>query len=152
MKKLVLTEPDLAARIHKSGILRYFRKGDIVFYTTDIGCYACIGTQQVGKPMLNRAVETGTLVVVESDERQWRAISSLYSKYSKSFTMKTVAAVYLAGQFGYRLVTDDAALEEMALKDFGVTSLPKNRLTMELVEEIALMGIVVDLDLINELI
>ncbi len=152
MKKLVLTEPNLAARIHNLGILRYFRRDDIVFYTTDIGCFACIGTQNVAKPMLARLVEAGTLVMMESDDLRMKVIGSLYRKYGRAFTLKTVAAVYLASQLGYRLVTDDAALEEMALKDFGVACIPKNKLTMELVEEIALMGVVVDLDLINELI
>lgn len=151
MKHIIITEIHLAARLFRSGILKYFGKGELMLYITDI-CYNHKSHHiSNDKTMAKAMIEQGILNVVELNETEVKRIMELHEKYKPKFVMKTLSALVYAERHNLRIVSEDELLREIS-NELGIKAYDKEWLVTNIVHEISAMGTNLDLELVKEII
>ena len=152
MNNIVITEIQLAASFYRSGLLKYFNSDELAFHITDI-CYAhkilAINNDRL---TAQKMVDAGLLKVVTLDESQMEEVERLHHFYKPKFIVKTVTALVLAKQTGFKLLSQDDLLRETAAQDFKIRAINKGWLIQILVDEISMMGENIDIELVKQII
>jgi len=152
MNNIVITEIHLAARLFRSGILKYFNNKELNFYITDF-CYDHVPTtHNYDKSHAKLMLQEGMLKVVGLDEHQMKTMAALHQQYRPKFIIKTVSALVLAKENKFKLVSEDELLREIARKDLNIQSFNKEWLVTTLVNEITMMGGSIDINDVKQII
>lgn len=152
MNSIVITEIHLAARLFRSGILKYFNNQELNFYITDF-CYDHVpNTHNYDKSHAKLMLQEGMLKVVGLDEHQMKTMAALHQRYRPKFIIKTVSALVLAKENKFKLVSEDELLREIARKDLNIQSFNKEWLVTTLVNEITMMGGSIDINDVKQII
>jgi len=152
MNSIVITEIHLAARLFRSGILKYFNNRELNFYITDF-CYDHMSMMHnYDKAHAKLMLEEGMLKVVGLDERQMTTMAALHQQYRPKFIIKTISALVLAKENKFKLVSEDELLREMARKDLNIQAFNKEWLVTTLVNEITIMGESIDINDVKQII
>jgi hypothetical protein len=152
MNNIVITEIHLAARLFRSGILKYFNNEELNFYITDF-CY----DHALVAPNYDRAhtklmLDDGMLKVVGLNEQQMTAMENLHRQYKPKFIIKTISALVFARDSRFKLISEDELLREVARKNLNVQAYNKEWLITTLVNEITMMGVSIDIKDVKEII
>lgn len=151
MNQLVITEIHLAARLYRSGILKYFNGNELSLLITDF----CYETKPLGinndKMISKKMIEQGILNVVNLNEQQVGKIVELHRLYKPKFVMKTISALVFAQENKLRLISEDELVREIA-GELNIRAYDKEWLVTTMVTEISTMGINLDLELVKEII
>lgn len=146
---MVITELSLVAKLSRSGLLKYFKASDICFHITDF-CYSHKSfTYNNDKIWAKKMTDEGLLRIVNLNEAQMMRSNGLYLQLKPRFIFKTITAIVVAEDFGYKLVSEDDLLIEVAKSDFNIKCTNKEGLITEIVYEISTMGGEVDLELVK---
>jgi hypothetical protein len=152
MNNIVITEIHIAARLFRSGILKYFNNAELNFYITDF-CYDHVFVaHNYDKAHTKLMLEDGMLKVVGLTEVQMTEMAKLHSQYKPKFIIKTISALVLARDNKFKLVSEDELLREVARKDLNVQAYNKEWLVTTLVNEITMMGVAIDINDVKEII
>jgi hypothetical protein len=152
MNSIVITEIHLAARLFRSGILKYFNNQELNFYITDF-CYDYMpNAHHYDKAHAKLMLEEGMLKVVGLDERQMKTMAALHQQYRPKFIIKTISALVVAKEHKFKLVSEDELLREVARKHLNVQAFNKEWLITTLVNEITMMGESIDINDVKQII
>lgn len=152
MNNIVITEIHLAARLFRSGILKYFNNQELNFYITDF-CYDHIlVVNNYDKNHAKQMFDEGMLKVIELDERQMMRMTKLHQTYRPRFIIKTISALVLASENNFKLVSEDELLGDVARKDLNIQAFNKEWLITTLVNEITMMGESIDINDVKQMI
>ena len=152
MNNLVITETHLAAKLFRSGILKYFNNRELNFYITDI-CYdQALVAHSYDKAHAKLMLAEGMLKVVGLNESQMSRMATLHQRYYPRFIIKTISALVLASENKYKLVSEDELLREVARKELNIQAFNKEWLVTTLVNEITMMGESIDINDVKQII
>jgi len=152
MNNIVITEIHLAARLFRSGILKYFNNEELNFYITDF-CYDhTLIAHNYDRAHTKLMLDEGMLKVVGLNELQMSAMANLHRQYKPKFIIKTISALVFARDSRFKLISEDELLREVARKDLNVQSYNKEWLITTLVNEITMMGVSIDINDVKEII
>ncbi len=152
MNNIVITEIKLAARLFRSGILKYFNNKELNFYITDF-CYDhALVTPNYDRAHTKLMLDDSMLKVVGLNEQQMAAMASLHHQYKPKFIIKTISALVLARESRFKLVSEDELLREVARKDLNIQAYNKEWLVTTLVNEITMMGESININDVKEII
>ena len=151
MNNFVITELSLAARLFRSGILKYFDKGELTIYITDFCYHHKSHTINNDKSMANLMIQQGFLKLVELNENQIERLLVLHLKYKPRFVMKTISALVFAEQNNLKVISEDDLVREIA-KELNIKAHNKEWLLTTLVNDISTMGINLDINCVKEIV
>ena len=155
MKNIIVTDIHLPVRLFLPGLLKYFDPDELRFYITDI-CYSYKNQPTPlnfhDKVHAKRMVEQGRLEVVGLDETQMGRLCELYQHYKPRFITKTVSALVLAQVTGFKLISEDELLREVATQDLKIRAHDKEWLITDLLHEIGTRGVNLDIEFVKQLI
>jgi len=152
MKNIAITEIQLAASFYRSGLLKYFNNDELAFHITNI-CYEHkVSALNNDKQTAQKMVDAGLLKVVTLDENQMKEVERLHHFYKPKFIVKTITALVLAKDTGYKLLSQEDLLRETARQDFTIRAISKNWLIQMLVDDITMMGESIDIELVKMII
>lgn len=151
MHKLVITETHLAARLFRSGILKFFNTNELTLYITDL----CYRNKTINinndRAMAKNMIEQDILKVVELDGAQVDRMVALHQKYKPKFVLKTMSALVYAESEKLKIISDDELFRDTA-SELNIKAYDKEWLVTTLVREISAMGVNLDLELVKEII
>jgi len=155
MKNIIVTEISLPTKLFRSGLLRYFDRTELQFHIPDF-CYYykyTLNDRNIhDRGFAKRMNEQGMLIIAELNEAQMLRHQELLVQYKPKFLAKSVSALVLAEITGFRLISEDGLLREVASQDFQIRAHNKEWLLTDLVHEIGVRGIQLDLELVKELL
>lgn len=152
MNNIVITEVHLAARLFRSGILKYFNNEELNFHITDI-CYEHpVSAQNYDRMHAKLMMEGGMLKVEGLNDQQMLRMGQLHFKYKPRFIVKTISALVLAGERKFKIISEDELLREIARKELNIPAYNKEWLITTLVNEITMMGGSIDINDVKEII
>jgi hypothetical protein len=152
MNNIVITEIGLAARLFRSGMLKYFNSEELNFFITDF-CYdQALVNHNYDRAHCKLMLDNGMLKVVGLSEGQMIAMGQVYSRYKPKFIVKTVSALIFARDNKYKLISEDELLREISRKELSIQSYNKEWLITTLVNEITMMGISININDVKEII
>lgn len=154
MKPVVLTNIHTAARIARSGLLKYFSPQEFRFLISDLGYehkYPITAYNQHDRVFAERMRKQGFLQVSSFVEPQMRRLFELFSYYKPKFTIRIVSALLLAEVTNATLLTEDVVVQDAAISAM-ISTQTKQWLVTEIIHELAFQGITLDIELVSELI
>ena len=152
MNNIVITEIHLAARLFRSGILKYFNNEELNLHITDF-CYDhAVVAHNYDRAHTKIILEDGMLKVVGLNEEQMAVMASLHRKYKPKFIIKTISALVFARDSKFKLISEDELLRDVARKDLNVQAYNKEWLITTLVNEITMMGVSININDVKEII
>lgn len=152
MNSIVITEVHLAARLFRSGILKYFNGEELNFYITDF-CYDhTLITHNYDRSHTKLMLESGMLKIVGLNEAQMVSMANLYVKYKPKFIIKTISALVFTKSNKFKLISEDELLRDIAKKDLGIQAYNKEWLITTLVNDITMMGESIDINDVKQII
>lgn len=152
MNNIVITELSLPVRLFRSGLLRYFNGGELVFFITDLSYENRTISVNNDKIFAKKMIDQGLLKVIDLDEWQMRRVENLYNAYKPKFIFKTISGLVLAQNTNFKLVSEDEILIETASQDLGIRAYNKEWLLIDIMSEVSLIGNGIDINLLKELI
>jgi hypothetical protein len=151
MNNIVITELYIAARLYRSGLLKYFTGKELNFYITDF-CYNSRSPFFNDRVIAKQMIDDGMLQVVKLNEAQMLLVDKWHQHYKPRFVVKSITALVFASDAKFRLFSDCDLLREVATTDFGIRSINKEWLVTTLVNDISVMGEKLDMDLVRQLL
>ncbi|MEZ0540424.1 hypothetical protein [Fibrella arboris] len=154
MRPVVLTDVHLAARLVRSGLLKYYSPEQLQFLISDIGFdynYPQTVYNQHDKSFAERMRKQGFLRVKSFDDIQMTRMYALFRQFKPKFTIRIVSALLLAQMTNSTLISEDEVLRDVAPMCM-ISAHNKQWLVSQLVHELAFQGITLDVELVNELI
>lgn len=154
MRPVVLTDVHLAARLVRSGLLKYYSPTELQFLISDIGFeynYPQTTYNQHDRSFAERMKKQGFLHVKSFDDMQMTRLYDLFRQLKPKFTIRILSALLLAEMTNSTLISEDEVLRDVALMSL-ISAYNKQWLVSQLVHELAFQGITLDIELVNELI
>lgn len=155
MEPIIITDVGLPVTLLRMGLLNYLSNQDSRFQITDM-CYSYNpqnGNQSIReREFAKQLISKGILKVVSLSETQMGRVFELYEIYKPKFVSRSVSALFLAQETGYRLICENDLLREIASTELGVRANDKFWCVRNMVDEIRVQGITLDIELVNELL
>ena len=136
MENILITEINLAARLFRSGIMKYLNEYEISLHMIDLCYYHKSHDYNSDKNFVKEMVGNEQIKIIGLNSIQLDEASKLYKRYYPKFLIKTVASILVAQELDYTIVSEDALLRETAFNDFCLNANDKNWLVDQIISKL----------------